>query len=62
LVNADNFVDPIVEEIHAIRAAMLEAAGGDIQALMQQVAQRQENSQRRIIRVPFNKRRDASDK
>jgi hypothetical protein len=55
------FVDPVVEETHAIRAAMLETAGGDVHALMQQVAERQEHSQRRVIREPFRRRRDAAD-
>ena len=30
----DWFIDPVVEEIHATRAAMLEAAGGEIDVLM----------------------------
>lgn len=34
----DKFDDPAVAEIHAARAAMLEAAGGDISVLMKQVA------------------------
>jgi hypothetical protein len=52
----NRFVDPVVEEIHAIRAAMLEAAGGDIRVLMQQVTERQERSDRRIIREPLRPR------
>jgi len=47
------FIDPVIEEIHAVRAAMLEAAGGDIGVLMQQVADRQERSDRSIIREPL---------
>ena len=52
----DRFDDPVVAEIHATRAAMLEAAGGDIRVLMQQVAERQRKSKRRIITSPFRKR------
>ncbi len=58
---SNNYVDPVVEEIHAIRAAMLKDAGGDVHALMLEVAKRQEKSQRRIIREPFRKRKDAQD-
>lgn len=53
---SDGFVDPVVAEIHSTRAAMLEAAGGDIRVLMQQVADRQRRSNRRIIREPLRNR------
>jgi hypothetical protein len=36
---SNKFVDPTVREIHAPRDAMLEAVGGDIAELMQQVAE-----------------------
>ena len=49
----DRFIDPVVAEIHATRAALLEAAGGDINILMQQVADRQQSSNRKIIREPL---------
>ena len=52
----DNFNDPVVAEIHAVRAAMLEAAGGDIHLLMQQVAERQRKSKHRIITQPLRHR------
>ncbi len=48
--------DPVVAEIHATRAAMLEAAGGDIGLLMQQVAERQRKSKHRIITQPLRHR------
>jgi len=48
--------DPVVAEIHATRAAMLEAAGGDIDLLMQQVAERQRKSKHRIITQPLRHR------
>ncbi len=41
---SDRFEDPVVAEIHATCAAMLEAAGGDIRLLMKQVAERQRQS------------------
>ena len=52
----EKFDDPVVAEIHATRAAMLEAAGGDIGLLMQQVAERQRKSKHRIITQPFRSR------
>lgn len=52
----EKFIDPVVAEIHASRAALLEAAGGDINTLMQQVADRQQSSNRRIIREPLRNR------
>lgn len=48
--------DPIVAEIHATRAAMLEVAGGDIGLLIQQVAERQRKSKHRIITQPLRHR------
>lgn len=53
---SEKFEDPIVAEIHATRAEMLEAAGGDIRLLMQQVAERQRRSRHRIITKPFHHR------
>jgi len=50
---SDRFFDPIVAEIHAARAAMLEAVGGDIQVLMQQVSDRQCRSNHRVIHEPL---------
>ncbi|MEI8371726.1 MAG: hypothetical protein WCJ35_02710 [Planctomycetota bacterium] len=58
-VYIDRFVDPVVAEIHASRAAMLKAAGGDIDVLMQQVADRQQLSNRRIIRESLRNRKEA---
>jgi len=52
---SDPFIDPVVAEIHATRAAMLEAAGGDIGTLMQQVVERQNHSNHKIIREPLRK-------
>lgn len=50
---SNSFIDPIVAEIHATRAAMLEAASGDISKLMQQVADRQRQSGRQVIQQPL---------
>ena len=52
---SDRFEDPVVAEIHAIRAAMLEAAGGDIRLLIKQVAERQRRSGHRIITQPLRR-------
>ena len=57
---SDKFDDPVVAEIHATRAAMLEAAGGDIHLLMQQVAERQRKFKHRIITQPFRRRTEQS--
>ncbi len=53
--------DPVVAEIHATLAAMLEAAGGDIGLLMQQVAERQRKSKHRIISQPLRHRIEQKD-
>lgn len=50
---SERFVDPVIEEIHATRAAMLAAAGGDIAKWMRQVIHRQETSNRVVIRKPL---------
>jgi hypothetical protein len=44
------FVDPVVAEIHAVRQQMLDAAGGDMDVLMRQVAERQNRSGHLIVR------------
>jgi hypothetical protein len=54
------FDDPVVAEIHAVRAAMLEAAGGDADLMMRQVAERQRRSTHRIITEPFRKRTEGN--
>ncbi len=46
------YEDPVVAEIHAIRAKMLADCDGDHQKLMQQVRQRQGSSRRKIIAAP----------
>lgn len=48
--------DPVVAETHATRAAMLEAADGDIRLLMQQLAERQRRSHHAIITQSFRHR------
>ena len=54
------FDDPVVAEIHAIRAKMLVDCGGDIKELMRQVAARQKVSGRRVITAPLQKRTEQS--
>ncbi len=46
------YEDPVVAEIHAIRAKMLADCDGDHQKLMQQVRERQKSSLRKIIAAP----------
>jgi hypothetical protein len=58
---SDKFVDPVVAEVHATRAAMLEAVGGDVAELMRQVADRQQRSHRQIIREPLRTRTEQPD-
>jgi predicted transcriptional regulator len=58
---SNKFADPVVGEIHATRDAMLEAVGGDIAELMQQVAARQQRSHHRIIRQPFRNCTESAD-
>lgn len=44
--------DPVVAEIHAIRAEMLANCGGDHRKLMEQVRQREKASGRQVIATP----------
>lgn len=44
--------DPVVAEIHAIRAEMLADCGGDHRKLMEQVRQREKVSGRQVIETP----------
>ncbi len=46
------YEDPVVAEIHAIRAQMLAECGGDHRKLMEQVRQRERASGRKIIPAP----------
>jgi|GEM_PF-6710297 len=58
---SEKFVDPVVADVHATRAAMLEAAGGEIAELMRQVADHQQRSHRRIVREPLRNRTEQGD-
>ncbi len=53
--------DPIVAEIHAIRAAMLDECDGDIKELMRRVAERQKHSGHEIITQPLRNRTKQAD-
>ncbi len=55
------FDDPVVAEIHAIRASMLDECGGDINELMRRVAEHQKQSGHRIITEPLRKRPEPAD-
>ncbi len=44
--------DPVVAEIHAIRAKMLADCGGDHRKLMEQVRARERISDRQVIHAP----------
>lgn len=44
--------DPVVAEIHAIRAKMLTDCAGDHRKLMEQVRARERTSSRRVIAAP----------
>lgn len=44
--------DPVVAEIHAIRAQMLADCGGDHRKLMEQVRARERASDRQVIPAP----------
>lgn len=52
----EEFADLDFDEINATRAAMLDAAFGDIRLLMRQVAEPQRKSNRRIITQPSRQR------
>ncbi len=55
------FDDPVVAEIHAVRAKMLADCDGDIERLVRQVAARQQTSGHTIITAPLRKRAEATD-
>jgi len=46
------YEDPVVAEIHAIRAQMLAECGGDYEKFMEGVRERQRASGRKVIPVP----------
>jgi hypothetical protein len=46
------YEDPVVAEIHAIRAQMLAECGGDYHKLMEQVDEREKVSGRKVIFPP----------
>jgi hypothetical protein len=46
------YEDPVVAEVHAIRAKMLADCGGDHEKLMQLVRDRQKASSRKILSAP----------
>ena len=52
--------DPVVAEIHAIRQALLDECGGDINEYRRRARERQSASGRQIITVPFRKRTEPS--
>lgn len=58
---SSTFVDPVVSEIHMVRVAMLDEAGGDIDLMMRQVAERQGRSGHPIITQPFHRRKEQSN-
>jgi hypothetical protein len=53
--------DPVVAEIHAIRAKMLAECGGDHRKLMEQVRAREVASDRRVIPAPPPPLRETDD-
>lgn len=55
------YEDPIVAEIHAIRAEMLRDCDGDHEKLMQKVRERQESSDRMIVSARVKVRSTATD-
>ena len=48
--------DPIVAEVHAIRQALLDDCGGDMDEYRRRIQERQAKSGRRIITSPLKKR------
>ena len=60
-MNKPIYDDPVVAEIHAVRKAILDQCGGDIEEYRRQVQSRQAASGRRIITSPLKKRPEPSD-
>ena len=44
--------DPVIEEVHAVRAQMLAEAGGDLKTLLAGIARRQRLSDRPVRQPP----------
>ena len=53
--------DPIVAEIHAIRKALLDECGGDMDEYRRRTRARQAASGRRIVTLPLKKGTEPSD-
>ena len=53
--------DPVVAEIHAIRQALLDECGGDMNEYRKCAHSRQATSGHRIITSPLKKRTEQSD-
>ena len=52
--------DPVVAEIHAIRQALLDDCGGDLNEYLRKARDRQQASGRRIIHEPLRNRTEPS--
>jgi len=52
-MNKSPFEDPVVSEIHRIRAEMLAECGGDWQVLLEQVRLQQQASGRKVRTAPI---------
>ena len=55
-MNDSLYHDPVVADIHAVRAEMLASCGGDAGRLMREVRARQANSPRELISAPLRRR------
>ena len=53
--------DPVVSEIHAIREALLDECGGDMDEYRKRTRSRQAASGRRIVTSPFKNRTEQAD-
>ena len=60
-MNKAVYDDPVVAEVHAIRQALLDECGGDMDEYRRRVRHRQAASSRRIIRSPLKKHTEQAD-
>lgn len=50
------FDDPVVADVHAVRARMLAECAGDHERLMRKVREREQKTDRRVVPVPADRR------
>jgi len=61
-MNRPIYDDPVVAEVHAIRKALLDQCGGDLDAYRRRTRERQAASGRRIVTSPLRGRTESHER